>query len=232
MDIEVEKLRIISGDFTLDADFRIASGERVAIIGPSGGGKSTLLMCLAGFQEVAEGVVRFGGQDQRGIAPQDRPVSVLFQEHNLFPHLTVAENTALGIAPSLKLGASGRQRVAQALVEVGLDGMGARYPDSLSGGQRQRVALARALLRDRPVLLLDEPFAALGPGLRFEMLDLVARIQEQHGTTVLLVTHSPEDAQRIAPRTLLVADGTVTGPFATGPLLSDPPDSLRKYLGR
>ena len=109
--------------------------------------------------------------------------------------------------------------------------MGARRPGQLSGGQRQRVALARALLRARPVLMLDEPFAALGPGLRAEMLDLVARIREEQGATLLIVTHAPEDARRIAGQVVLVEGGVAHAPVATEALFADPPPALRDYLG-
>jgi thiamine transport system ATP-binding protein len=158
-------------------------------------------------------------------------VTLLFQEHNLFAHLTAAQNVGLGLRPNLRLSREERDAVAAALAEVGLAGLGARLPGQLSGGQRQRVALARALLRNRPVLMLDEPFAALGPGLRAEMLDLVDRIRAEQGATLLMVTHDPADARRIAPQTVLVADGCAEGPLPTEALLADPPPALRDYLG-
>ncbi len=158
-------------------------------------------------------------------------MTLLFQEHNLFGQLSAAQNVGLGLRPDLRLDRAGWARVEAALASVGLEGMGARKPAELSGGQRQRVALARALLRDKPILLLDEPFAALGPALRVEMLDLVARIRDEQGATLLIVSHQPADALRIAPQTILVAEGRAEPPMPTEALLADPPQALRDYLG-
>ena len=131
--------------------------------------------------------------------PAERPISVIFQEHNLFSHLDVATNVGLGIDPALRLGVKERARIAGALCRVGLEGFGKRMPPTLSGGERQRVALARALVRRRPILLLDEPFAALDPGLRAGMAELLARSApagKQHDR--LIVTHHPDDVRRLA----------------------------------
>jgi thiamine transport system ATP-binding protein len=157
---------------------------------------------------------------------------MVFQEHNEFAHLDVATNVGLGISPALRLKPSDRDRVAAALARVGLEGFGRRLPGQLSGGERQRVALARCLVRDRPVLLLDEPFAALGPALRREMLDLIADIHRERAMTVLLVTHQPEDARRIAARTAFVHDGRILAVRPTDELLgaTDIPE-LSAYLG-
>ncbi len=230
MDVTLDTLLIRLGEFTLSADFTIPNGI-TAVIGPSGGGKSTLLLTVAGFIDPVEGAVRFDGQS--AVAnPGDRPVTMLFQEHNLFPHMTVAANVGLGLRPDLKLSSAEHQQVEAALTEVDLAGLGLRYPADLSGGQRQRVALARALLRDRPVLLLDEPFAALGPALRREMLDLVHRIRDRQNANLLMVTHDPEDALRIADQAILVAGGKAHPPQPIKPLFDNPPPELRDYLGQ
>ena len=231
MDITLENLLIHQGDFSLWADLTIAKGT-TAIIGPSGGGKSTLLLALAGFEEPESGRVLFGDADMTRVVPAKRPATLLFQEHNLFPHLTVLQNTALGLRPDLKLSKAETDKVGSALGKVSLENMGARFPSELSGGQRQRVALARALLRDQPVLMLDEPFAALGPALRHEMLDLVAQIRDEQDATLLLVTHNPDDALRVAEWTILVADGVAAAPVLTQELLDNPPPALTKYLGK
>ena len=219
------------GDFRLAADWAVEAGSATALIGPSGAGKSTLLGLVAGFVAPGGGRVLWDGRDLTGLTPAERPVTLLFQEHNLFAHLTAAQNVGLGLRPDLRLGAEGWERVEAALASVGLGGLGLRRPAALSGGQRQRVALARALLRARPVLMLDEPFAALGPGLRSEMLDLVARIREEQAATLLMVTHSPDDARRIASRTVLVEGGVAHPPVATEALFADPPPALQAYLG-
>ncbi len=119
---------------------------------------------------------------------------MVFQENNLFAHLSVEQNVGLGRSPNLKLSAKDRADIAEALSRVGLAGKEQRKPEALSGGERQRVAIARALIRQRPVLLLDEAFASLGPALRHQMLDLVRELQLETGMTVLMVTHTPEDA--------------------------------------
>lgn len=232
MAIEFDHATITNGSFTLSADLTIEKGETVALIGPSGGGKSTLLNAIAGFIPLASGTLSIDGTDMAPIRPAGRPVSLLFQEHNLFPHLTVFQNVALGHRRDLKLTPADRTSVTAALSETGLQGTETRTPPALSGGQRQRVALARALLRQKPYLLLDEPFAALGPALKSEMLDLVARITAEQAMTLVMVTHAPEDARRIAARTVLVAENIASPPQPTEALFAAPPPALRRYLGQ
>ena len=229
--LELQNLFVTLGNFHLHADLSIDAGSRVAIIGASGSGKSTLLSLIAGFLAPDRGQVRWQGQDITAALPGQRPVSVLFQDQNLFPHLTAAQNVGLGLRPDLRLNHGQRTRVSQVLAEVGLEGMEDRKPASLSGGQQSRVALARVLLRARPILLLDEPFAALGPALKSEMLDLLARIAGETDATVLMVSHDPADARRFAPLTIVIEDGRAHPPQPTGPLLDNPPPGLRAYLG-
>lgn len=227
----LEGVRVARGGWSLAADLRVEAGAAVAVVGPSGGGKSTLLGAIAGFVPVEAGRVTWAGRDLGPLPPAARPVTLVFQEHNLFPHLSVAQNVGLGLHPGLRLTAADRAAVDRALEAVGLGGKGTRLPGELSGGERSRVALARALLRKRLLLLLDEPFAALGPALRTEMLDLVARIRAETGATLLMVSHEPRDALRIAPQTILVAEGRATGPSPTEALFAEPPPALRAYLG-
>jgi thiamine transport system ATP-binding protein len=207
------------------------AGRRGAIIGPSGAGKSTLLNAIAGFVVPTAGRILWDGQDLAPLSPGDRPVSILFQDQNLFPHLTLTQNLGLGLSSRLRLTAQDQANIARALDRVGLSGLGHRRPAQLSGGQQGRAALARALLRARPLLLLDEPFAALGPALKSEMLDLVAAVADETGATVLMVTHDPDDAQRFADQTVLLADGLALAPVATRDLFANPPQALRDYLG-
>jgi thiamine transport system ATP-binding protein len=154
---------------------------------------------------------------------------MLFQDQNLFPHLTVAQNMGLALSPDLRLTGAQRARVAEVLDRLGLAGFGDRRPGALSGGQMGRAALGRVLLQARPVVLLDEPFAALGPGLKADLLDLVAEIAA--GATVLLVTHDPADARRFADLSVLVAGGVAQAPVPTAELFANPPPALRDYLG-
>lgn len=226
-----ENVEIAQDDWRMSADFELPAGSSTALIGPSGAGKSTLLNALAGFLAPTSGRILWNGADITPSPPAERPVTLLFQEHNLFAHLTAARNVGLGLRPDLRLDAAGWSRVTEALATVGLDGLGERRPAQLSGGQRSRVALARALLRARPLLLLDEPFAALGPALRAEMLDLVSRIRAERGMTLILVTHEPRDARRITDLIMLVADGRTHPPRPTARTLDDPPPELAAYLG-
>jgi len=231
--LDVQAVTFRYEDMAMRFDLRAASGQALAVIGPSGAGKSTLLHLIAGFETPASGRVLIDGVDVTALPPARRPLTMLFQDHNLFAHLDIAANVGLGINPGLRLGPAERARVAEALAEVGLEGLGRRLPGQLSGGERQRAALARALVRRRPILLLDEPFAALGPALRREMLDLVDRLRRAAVLTVVMVSHQPEDARRIAQRTAFVADGRVLIEGPTADLLDDPPiPELAAYLGR
>ena len=204
-------------------DVVVDAGSFVAVIGPSGAGKSTLLSLIAGFDRPERGRVVLDGQDVTDRAPADRPVTTLFQEHNLFPHLTAAQNVGLGIHPGLRLSAADRHRVDEAMGRVGLDGMGRRLPRELSGGERQRVALARSMARARPILLLDEPFAALGPAQRREMVGLVDRLRRDRGMTVIMVSHQLDEVRAVAERALFVQDGTIIADDSIESLIARPP---------
>ncbi|HEP1064085.1 TPA: thiamine ABC transporter ATP-binding protein ThiQ [Klebsiella aerogenes] len=202
--------------FTLSVE----RGERIAVLGPSGAGKSTLLNLIAGFLPPASGSLLFDGEKHNATPPAQRPVSMLFQENNLFNHLTVRQNIGLGIHPGLKLNREQRAQVTAIAEQMGMDTLLDRLPGELSGGQRQRAALARCLVRQQPVLLLDEPFSALDPALRQEMLTLVADVCQRQQLTLLMVSHSVEDAARIAPRSIVVAEGRIAWDGATDDLLS------------
>jgi thiamine transport system ATP-binding protein len=230
--LELEGVTFRYEDLLMRFDLRVARGECVAVIGPSGAGKSTLLALIAGFERPAGGRIRIAGSDVTELPPARRPVTSLFQEHNLFPHLSAAANVGLGIDPGLRLDAAARARVAAALGHVGLAGLEARLPGQLSGGERQRVALARSLVRNRPLLLLDEPFAALGPAQRREMLDLVNALARDLGFTLLFVSHQPEDARHAAGRVLFLDEGRILCDGPTERIFAPPLAApLAAYLG-
>ena len=215
-------------------DLQIPLGQVVAIMGASGSGKSTLLNLLAGFIQPQTDTARILLGDQRvdQLDPAQRPVTSLFQEHNLFAHMSVFNNLALGIRPSLRLTAGEIDQVETALDQVGLKGLGSRLPKQLSGGQRQRVALGRALVRRKPLLLLDEPFSALDPALRQEMAALVKGLSQQHQLTVLLVTHEPKDALELAETVVFIADGRVHWQGPSKDFLQQKDSHIKAYLGQ
>lgn len=199
--------------------FSLQAGERLAVLGPSGAGKSTLLNLIAGFLTADSGSLLLNGDEHNKMPPARRPVSMLFQENNLFPHLTVAQNIGLGLSPGLKLTQQQHQELQTIAQRVGLGDYLSRLPAALSGGQRQRAALARCLVRKQPILLLDEPFSALDPALRQEMLQLVDEVCLERNITLLMVSHSIADAVRITPRSMLIVDGRVYWDGSTTALL-------------
>ena len=229
--LTLDDVTLAKGDFRLRADMAMPTGL-TAVIGPSGGGKSTLLAAIAGFEAPASGRILWNGADLSGEPPGARPVTMLFQDHNLFPHLTVAQNVGLALAHRLRLTRDQTDRVEEVLASVGLAGLGGRKPAALSGGQAGRAALARTLLADRPVVLLDEAFAALGPALRAEMLALVRdRLVVGQGRTVIVVTHDPQDARSFADRVIFVGEGVAQPPQDTAPFFDRPTEAVRAYLG-
>lgn len=223
-----EQARFAQGDFALTADLKITSGQVTAIIGPSGAGKSTLLHGIAGFVPQVSGRLLWQGAEIGQLIPEKRPVSMLFQDNNLFPHLTVLQNVALALAPKLRPSTTVIDRVEDMLKQVGLSGMSVRKPSNLSGGQQSRVALARALLQDRPILLMDEPFSALGPALKQEMLALSVKLAARR--TVVMVTHDPSDAVQIADEVVGVANGQAWHPMKTAAFMAAPPEPLSTYF--
>ncbi|HLP67230.1 MAG TPA: ATP-binding cassette domain-containing protein [Rhizobium sp.] len=202
------QLRLGAQEFSFDC--RIPKGAITAVAGPSGSGKSTLLNLIAGFETPSHGRLLIEGEDVRGLLPSDRPVSLVFQDNNLFAHLDLFTNVGLGINPALHLGARDREMVSTALKRVGLEGFERRRPSTLSGGERQRAAFARALVRRKPVLLLDEPFAALDPGLRSVMADLLEDLHRETRNTVVIITHDADEVARLAEHVLFVDGGRIS----------------------
>ncbi len=200
-----EKEDLMSFDFSIKLD----KGESVAIIGPSGSGKSTLLNLIAGFILPSGGTLTFENKDISQDHSGKRPLNMLFQEHNVFNHLNVFDNVALGISPGLKLSKLDRELIEHALEKVGLDGFNVRFPYQLSGGQKQRLAIARALIRNKPILLLDEAFTSLDPPLRMEMLDLIKTLQEEHDLIMLMVTHNYKEALYLCNKICFIDNGKI-----------------------
>ncbi|MEQ1952725.1 thiamine ABC transporter ATP-binding protein [Mesorhizobium sp. CN2-181] len=231
--IRIDGVRFRYPEMELLFDAVIPPKTITAVMGPSGSGKSTLLDLIAGFRTPEAGRILVGDRDVTMLQPDQRPVSMVFQENNLFAHLSVEKNVGLGRSPSLKLSPADHRDVADALQRTGLAGKEKRLPRELSGGERQRVAIARVLVRNRPVLLMDEPFAALGPSLRDDMMDLITAVQAERGLTVVLVTHHPEDARRVASHMIFIDEGKVA---AAGPSTDffgkTGPEAFQRYIGQ
>ncbi len=216
--------------FRLAMDFVLGRGSITAILGPSGAGKSTLLNIIAGFEPLHAGRLMLNGIEHTHTTPALRPVSLVFQDNNSFAHINARDNVALGISPSLRLNAKQWADVDEALTKVGIAHLALRKPGDMSGGERQRIALARILVRRKPILLLDEAFAALGPAMRSDMLQLVKTLQEEQQLTVMMVTHQPEDARAIAGHVIFVDAGIVNPPMAMQDFFKSTDPAIQKYL--
>jgi iron(III) transport system ATP-binding protein len=213
-------------------DLDVPSGSITAILGPSGSGKTTLLRVIAGFERARSGTVSIAGQvvesPRRHVPPERRRVGYVAQDGALFPHLSVARNVAFG----LHRGAGRNKRVAELLALVGLTAFAGRYPHELSGGQQQRVALARALAGSPPLVLLDEPFAALDASLRSEVRRDITRILEETATTTVLVTHDQDEALSMAGQVAVLRAGVIAQAGAPTELYQHPADpELAQFLG-
>lgn len=217
-------------DFQADYQAQLPAGI-TSILGPSGGGKSTLLSLLGGYLS-GQGRIEFLGKKLDHLAPYERPVSMLFQSDNLFPQLNVWDNIAIGMSPTRRLTNEQNSKLKWALEQTQLLGFAQKFPEQLSGGQAQRVAVARVLVRDKPVLLLDEPFSALDPRLRDEMLQLVRSLTHQFDWTTVMVTHAPNDAKTLGGQVMLVEHGQVQALVDVQALSAPESGSLfAQYLG-
>ena len=191
---------------SIQTSFQVAQGQTAALMGPSGSGKSTILNLIAGFIAPHRGHISFNGASLGGLPPDQRPLTYLFQAHNLFPHLTVYENLALGLNPSLRMSTEQKMRISEALNWVSLTDLESRLPTDLSGGQQQRVGLARCLLRQKPILLLDEPFSALDQSLRNELTNLILDLQSQQSLSLVIATHQQQDADALGAQVVQVGN--------------------------
>lgn len=213
--------------------FGLESGEILGLLGPSGCGKTTIVQAIAGHLSPTDGRVLLRGTDVTNVAPESRNVSVVFQQPTLYPHMTVSENVAYGLAPRDIDDERQNALTAEYLDLVDLQAQSDSSPDALSGGQKRRVELARALAPQPDILLLDEPLSGLDPTLRQRLRDEIVRIQDETGVTTLFVTHSQEDAMALADRLVILNDGSVEGVDTPRRLYESPPTPfVASFLGR
>ena len=229
--LQVKNLFVDLGGFSLTADFEIERGSLISIVGPSGAGKSTILNALAGFIPLTSGVIKWNGSDITKLDPGLRPLSILFQDYNLFSHLTVKDNIAIGLRPNLKLDDLETEMVNSVIEEVGLSKFKFIKPFQLSGGQRTRVSLARSIVRSKPILLLDEAFSGLGPALRSEMIKLIKDKSIKEGITLIMVSHHIKDAIELDQKVIFVNDGEKIKPTNVSNFINSRDKNIRDYIG-
>lgn len=207
--LKLERLRFQYQQTDMDYDFSLnaASGEVIGIMGASGSGKSTLLELIAGFLQPSSGEMLWNDVTFDEMPPGKRPTTVLFQNHNLFEHLTAIQNVALGLNPHGKMTSTDAALILETLKRVGLEGKEHQVASTLSGGQQQRVALARAFVRSQPIVLLDEPFTGLDDDSKESTLELVSKLATEGAKCVLMVTHDASDCDAIADHQYLVEQG-------------------------
>jgi sulfate transport system ATP-binding protein len=211
MGIEARNVTKHYGEFKAldDVSVAVRDGSLTALLGPSGGGKSTLLRVIAGLEEPDEGTVIIGEQEVTNHPPQRRDVGFVFQHYAAFKHMSVADNVGFGLAVKKRPKDQIAARVQELLDLVGLSHLGKRYPNELSGGQRQRMALARALAVEPQVLLLDEPFGALDARVREELRAWLRRLHDEVHVTTIFVTHDQEEAMEITDRIAVMDHGHI-----------------------
>ena len=234
MSIEVEGVTKLFGDFVAlrDVSLTIPSGQLTALLGPSGGGKSTLLRIIAGLETADAGTITIDGRDATHLPAQRRNVGFVFQHYAAFKHMSVAKNVAFGLEIRRRPKAEVRARVEELLELVHLSQFAHRLPAQLSGGQRQRMALARALAVEPKVLLLDEPFGALDAKVRKELRDWLRRLHDEVHVTTVFVTHDQEEALEVADEIVVINDGQIEQ-IGTPDELYDAPanDFVMTFLG-
>ena len=234
MSIEARNVSKAFGDFVAldDVSVSIPSGQLTAVLGPSGGGKSTLLRVIAGLETPDSGQVLINGQDVTGLSARQRGIGFVFQHYAAFTHMTVWDNVAFGLKIAKTSKDATQRRVGELLDLVHLDGLANRYPSELSGGQRQRMALARALAVEPELMLLDEPFGALDVKVRQELREWLRRLHDEVHTTTVFVTHDQEEAMEIADQIIVINHGRVEQSGAPGELYDDPSNEfVMGFLG-
>jgi len=232
--IEVRGVNKQFGDFVAldNVSVSIPSGSLTALLGPSGGGKSTLLRIIAGLEFADTGVVEIEGLDATHLPPQKRNVGFVFQHYAAFKHMSVARNVAFGLEIRKRPKAEVKARVDELLALVHLTQFAGRLPSQLSGGQRQRMALARALAVEPTVLLLDEPFGALDAKVRKELRDWLRRLHDEVNVTTVLVTHDQDEALEVADEIVVINDGRIEQIGTPDQLYDEPAnDFVMSFLG-
>ncbi|MEP9384903.1 sulfate ABC transporter ATP-binding protein [Nocardioides sp. KR10-350] len=234
MSIEVKGISKRFGDFVALEDINVSlpTGQLTALLGPSGGGKSTLLRIIAGLDSADEGSVVIEGVDATRLPPQKRNVGFVFQHYAVFKHMSVAKNVAFGLEIRKRPKAEIKKRVDELLELVHLSQFAHRLPSQLSGGQRQRMALARALAVEPTVLLLDEPFGALDAKVRKELRDWLRRLHDEVHVTTVFVTHDQEEALEVADEIVVINQGRVEQVGTPEELYDEPAnDFVMGFLG-
>jgi sulfate/thiosulfate transport system ATP-binding protein len=234
MSIEIRGVNKSYGDFVALQDINVSlpTGQLTALLGPSGGGKSTLLRIIAGLETAGSGSVEIEGVDATKLPPQKRNVGFVFQHYAVFKHMTVAKNVAFGLEIRKRPKAEVRRRVEELLELVHLSQFAHRLPSQLSGGQRQRMALARALAVEPTVLLLDEPFGALDAKVRKELRDWLRRLHDEVHVTTVFVTHDQEEALEVADEIVVVNEGRVEQIGTPDQLYDEPANEfVMSFLG-
>jgi len=226
MVLSLDRVTVRYGDTAAvdDVSLDLASGQVLAVLGPSGCGKSTLLRAVAGLEPLSAGAISWDGTDLAGTPTHKRGFALMFQDGQLFTHLSVARNVAYALRLRRTPSAQVAARVRELLALVGLEGYGDRLPGTLSGGERQRVALARALAVDPRLILLDEPLSALDATLRERLAGDLRAILHEAGTTALLVTHDHEEAFALADRLAVMRAGRVVQSGAIDEVWREPVD--------
>jgi sulfate transport system ATP-binding protein len=232
--IEIENVGKRFGSFVAleDVNLSIPTGQLTALLGPSGGGKSTLLRIIAGLEEADDGRVEIEGDDVTHLAPQKRNVGFVFQHYAAFKHLSVFRNVAFGLEIRKRPKDEIRARVNELLELVHLEQFADRLPSQLSGGQRQRMALARALAVEPNVLLLDEPFGALDAKVRKELREWLRRLHDEVHVTTVFVTHDQEEALEVADEIVVINDGRIEQIGSPDDLYDEPANEfVMRFLG-
>jgi sulfate/thiosulfate transport system ATP-binding protein len=226
MSIEISNVNKRFGDFValedVNVSLSIPTGQLTALLGPSGGGKSTLLRIVAGLESADTGTIHIEGNEATHLPPQRRNVGFVFQHYAAFKHMTVAKNIGFGLEIRKRSKSEIRNRVAELIELVHLEGLGDRYPSQLSGGQRQRMALARALAVEPEVLLLDEPFGALDARVRKDLREWLRRLHDEVHVTTVIVTHDQEEAMEVADSVVVMHGGRIEQQGAPRELYEQP----------